>query len=77
MIRETSRKGHEQTLIFTRPEGDRIALFVVDLDGNELDVVQVSVDPNHLDDDLGRYSHHRDIGSGTDKDKDNHNDQSN
>src|SRR5580658_2910045 len=58
MIRETSKKGNEQTLIFTRPEGARMAMFVVDLDGNEMDVVQVSVDPKHLDDDIGRYSHH-------------------
>src|SRR5262249_49838188 len=42
MIRETSKKGHEQTLIFAHPEGDRMGLFVVDLDGHELDVVQVS-----------------------------------
>jgi hypothetical protein len=58
MIRETSKQGREQTLIFTHPEGDRTGLFVVDLDGNEMDVVQVSVDPRHLDDDIGHYSHH-------------------
>jgi hypothetical protein len=58
MIRETSKKGNEQTLIFTHPEGERMGMFVVDLDGNELDVVQVSVDPKHLDDDIGKYSHH-------------------
>jgi hypothetical protein len=50
-------KGGQQTLIFMRPEGDRMGLFVVDLDGNEMDVVQVSVDPRHLDDDIGHYSH--------------------
>jgi hypothetical protein len=58
MIRETSRKGHEQTLIFIHPEGDRMGMFVIDLNGNEMDVVQVSVDPQHLDDDMGHYSHH-------------------
>jgi hypothetical protein len=58
IIRETSRSGHEQTLIFIHPEGDRMAMFVVDKDGNELDVVQVSVDPKHLDDDMRKYSHH-------------------
>lgn len=58
MIRETSRKSDEQTLIFSRPEGKRMGLFVIDLDGNNLDVVQVSVDPDHLDDDIGHYSHH-------------------
>jgi hypothetical protein len=58
IIRETSKKGSEQTLIFIHPEGDRMGLFVLDLDGHEMDVVQVSVDPNHLDDDIGRYRHH-------------------
>jgi hypothetical protein len=73
MIRETSRKGHEQTLIFIHPEGERMGMFVVDLNGNEMDVVQVSVDPQHLDDDMGRYSHHHhdaDRDSDTDDDKD-------
>jgi hypothetical protein len=60
IIRDTSRKGNEQTLIFIHPEGDRMGLFVVDKDGSEMDVVQVSVDPKHLDDDIGRYRHHRD-----------------
>lgn len=59
MIRETSRKGHEQTLIFSRPEGNRMGLFVLDLDGSELDVVQVSVDPDHLNQSIRQYEHHR------------------
>jgi len=58
IIRDTSRNGNEQTLIFAHPEGDRMGLFVVDKDGNEMDVVQVSVDPKHLDDDIGHYRHH-------------------
>lgn len=62
IIRETSRKGDEQTLIFIHPEGNRMGLFVLDLDGREMDVVQVSVDPNHLDDDIGRYRHHHGEG---------------
>jgi hypothetical protein len=60
IIRETSKKGNEQTLIFIHPEGDRMGLFVLDKDGNEMDVVQVSVDPKHLDDDIGHYTHHHD-----------------
>lgn len=48
MIRSTSRKGGEQTLIFSRPEGKRMGLFIVDLDGHEMDVVQVSVDPDYV-----------------------------
>jgi hypothetical protein len=66
MIRETSRKGHEQTLIFTHPEGARMGLFIVNLDGNEMNLVQVSVDPKHLDDDLGQYSHHHHDGNDDD-----------
>jgi hypothetical protein len=58
IIRETSRKGNEQTLVFIHPEGDRMGMFVVDKDGDEMDVVQVSVDPKHLDDDIGQYRHH-------------------
>jgi len=55
MIRETSRHGGEQTLIFAHPEGARMGLFVLDLDGHELDVVQVSVDPDHLNQSIVRY----------------------
>ena len=57
IIRETSRRGHEQTLIFIHPEGARMGLFVLDLDGHELDVVQVSVDPDHLNQSIERYEH--------------------
>jgi len=74
IIRDTSRHGDEQTLIFIRPEGERMGLFVVDKDGNELDVVQVSVDPKHLDDDIGQYTHHHGK-SVTDEDKDDDKDQ--
>lgn len=48
MVRETSRQGHEQTLIFTRPEGRRMGMFIIDLDGHEMDVVQLSIDPDNL-----------------------------
>ena len=58
IIRDTSRTGTEQTLIFMHPEGNRMGLFVVDLDGHELDVVEVSVDPDHLSESVGRYEHH-------------------
>jgi hypothetical protein len=66
MIRETSRKGGEQTLIFARPEGSRMGLFVLDLEGNELDVVQVSVDPDHLNGTIGKYEHHGRDGDASD-----------
>lgn len=64
MIRETSRKSNEQTLIFTRPEGKRMGMFIVDLDGDDMNIVQISVDPDHLNESLGQYDHHHhDIGS--------------
>jgi hypothetical protein len=58
MIRETSRHGGEQTLIFAHPEGNQMGLFVLDLDGHELDVVQVSVDPDRLNETIVKYQHH-------------------
>lgn len=58
VIRETSRQSNNQTLIFMHPEGPRMGLFVLDLDGQEMDVVQVSVDPHHLNENLGKYEHH-------------------
>jgi hypothetical protein len=57
MIRDTSRHGGEQTLIFDRPEGKRMGLFILDLDGQEMDVVQVSVDPDLLSTTIERYRH--------------------
>jgi len=58
MIRDTSKHGAEQTLIFTRPDGNRMGMFIVDLDGHEMDVVQLSVDPDHLNQSIGKYEHH-------------------
>ncbi|HEX4284081.1 MAG TPA: hypothetical protein VHZ28_03250 [Terracidiphilus sp.] len=60
IIRETTQHGDEQTLIYMRPEGERMGLFVVDKENHEMDVVQVSVDPRHLDEEIGHYSHHHD-----------------
>ena len=57
MILETSRDSNDQTLIYVKPEGERMGLLVVDLSGHEMDVVQVSVDPNHIDDDMGQFRH--------------------
>jgi hypothetical protein len=58
MIRETSRHGGEQTFIFSHAEGKRMGLFILDLDGTELDVVQVSVDPDRLNETILKYKHH-------------------
>jgi len=57
IVRETSRHGGEQTLIFARPEGSRMGLFVLDVEGEEMDVVQVSVDPDDLNETIGKYQH--------------------
>jgi hypothetical protein len=66
-IGETRRKGNEQTLIFVHPEGDRMGMFIVDKNDDELDVVQVSVDPDHLNESISKYDHQHDKG-GTDQD---------
>ncbi len=62
MIRETSRgegrHGDEQTLIFSHPEGRRMGLFILNLDNRELNVVQVSVDPDRLNETIIKYKHH-------------------
>ena len=58
VIRETSRNGESQTLIFMRAEGARMGLFVLDADGHDLNVVQVSVDADHLAESVNRYEHH-------------------
>jgi hypothetical protein len=58
VIRETNRNGDEQTLIYMRPEGARMGMFVVDADGRDLNVVQVSVDAEHVAQSVSRYEHH-------------------
>ena len=58
VVRETSRGGREQTLVFMRPEGARMGLFVLDSDGGELDVVEVSVNPDRLNATVNQYTHH-------------------
>lgn len=58
MVRETSKHGTEQTLVYVHPEGKRMGMFVLDADGSELDVVQMSVDPEHLSQQIGNYEHH-------------------
>jgi hypothetical protein len=68
MIRSTSRHGGEQTLIFARPDGRRMGLFILDLDGHEMDVVEVSVDPKNLNETIGKYDHHDHSGDKSDSD---------
>jgi hypothetical protein len=57
VIRETSRDGISQTLIYMHPEGQRMGLFVLDKNARDLDVVQVSVNPDHLAESVDQYEH--------------------
>ena len=73
MIRETSRDGGEQSLIYVRAEGEHLGMLVVDLDGKDLDVVQLSMNPDQLMDEVAKHHHHRksdDDDSGSDNAKD-------
>jgi hypothetical protein len=58
VVRETSRKDNEQTLVFIHPDDKRMGLFVVDLSDHEMDIVEASVDPNRLNEELAHYEHH-------------------
>ena len=60
IVRETSRNGGEQSLIFVHPEGNHLGMLVVDLDGHELNLVQLSIDPDRLDSELNQRTgkHH-------------------
>jgi len=60
IVRETSRDGDDQTLIYAKPDGDRMGMLVVSLDHHEMNVVQISVNPDHLDDDIKQFSHRHD-----------------
>jgi hypothetical protein len=65
MIRETSRDGGEQSLIYVRAEGEHL--------GKDLDVVQLSMNPDQLMDEVAKHHHHRksdDDDSGNDNAKD-------
>jgi hypothetical protein len=57
IIRDTGRHGDEETLIFAHPEGSRMGLFILDLDGSEMNVVQVLVDPDNLNKTIAKYDH--------------------
>jgi len=79
MIRETSRSG-DQTLIYVRPEGSHMGMMVVDLSGNEMDVVQMSVDPQRLTEEISKHHHDKEedsSGPATDTPKDSQSDTQN
>ena len=58
IVRETSRGGNEQSLIYVRAEGDHMGMLVVDLDGKELDVVQLSINPDQLSREIKAHEKH-------------------
>jgi len=76
MIRETSheRDGQrdEQTLIYVRPDGKNVAMLVVDLDKNDLNVVQLSMNPDQLMDQVNQHRHHHEPDAETKGDPDDH-----
>jgi hypothetical protein len=57
MVRETSKSGEEQSLIYVKPEGSRIGMLVVDLDHHDLNLVQMSLDPNKLSEEIMNHHH--------------------
>jgi hypothetical protein len=78
MIRETTHHRaikdgdatrDEQTLIYVRPDGSRVAMLIVDLDAHELNIVQVSVKPDQLSRQVAEHHHgdHHDSEENGDK----------
>jgi hypothetical protein len=47
-----------------------MGMFIVDLDGHEMDVVRISVDPDHLNQRIGKYDHHNAESDHDDSDSD-------
>jgi hypothetical protein len=64
MVRETSRASDgshpSQSLIYVRDENNHVGMLVVDLDGHELDIVQMSVNPDQLARELAKHHHEHD-----------------
>jgi hypothetical protein len=57
IVRDTGRNGEEQSLIFARPEGQHLGMLIVDLDGHEMNIVQVSVNPDQLTEEIAKHRH--------------------
>jgi len=57
IVRDTNRSGDEQSLIYVKPEGGRLGMLVVDLDHKEMDVVEVSINPDKLSDEISEHRH--------------------
>ena len=76
MIRETSRNSADQTLIYVRDEHNHMGMLVVDRNGNEMDVVQISVNPDQLGKEIAKHERHHDHDGDSDKSKDKDSDKS-
>ncbi len=66
IIRDQSRDADEQSLIYVKPEGDRLAMMVVSFDHGEMDIVQMAIHPDQLSRQMRRWEHDGDHGSGHD-----------
>jgi hypothetical protein len=62
----------DQTLIYVKPDGSRIAMLIVDLSGQDLNIVQVSVNPDQISQQIAQHRHgdHKDSDEDKDKDRD-------
>lgn len=67
MIRETSRAGGDQTLIYVRAEGNRMGMLIVERDAHEMNVVQLSMNPDLLSDEIEKHHHGHDLDGDNDK----------
>ena len=48
IVREQDVGGEDQSLIYVKPEGNRLAMTVVSFDHGEMDMVQMSIEPEEL-----------------------------
>lgn len=69
MIRETSRNGGEQNLIYVRQEGNHLGMLIVDLDGHDMNIVQLSMNPDQLSDEIKKHHHGHEDDGDSDRDK--------
>ena len=67
IVRDTNRSGDEQSLIYVKPEGERLGMLVVDLDHAEMNVVEISINPDKLSDEITEHRHGRDSESSDSK----------
>lgn len=66
MVRETHRRGNDETLVYLRPEGEQMGIFIVDKSGREMDLVQVSVTSDSLGDTIREYTRNHTGGDARD-----------